>query len=1238
MAGLTGLVLAASLSPAAAASPGGELPAAKSLPAKSGALDPVGVATVTLITGDVVRLTTYRGGRQSAEVLRGPASSRFQTVQRNGHAIVIPDVVLPYVRDGLLDERLFDVTELVAQRYDDRSARSLPLILEYATNPADVAGTRSLLAKPVPAGAQRTRNLPSAGSVAVAVPRDRLSRFWEAVDDDGAKGSTVHTLDQRIRKIWLDSQVTASLDVSVGKIGAPAAWQAGLDGKGVKVAVLDTGVDASHPDLAGQVVESANFSSAPDAHDRYGHGTHVASTVAGSGAASGGKYRGVAPGADLLNVKVLGDNGSGPMSGVIAGMEWAASRAKIVSLSLGDGPTDGTDPASQAVNRLSAAHGTLFVIAAGNSGPTAGTVASPAAADAALTVGAATKTDVMAGFSSRGPRLGDRSVKPEIVAPGVGIVAARAGAPGPDGSRYVGSSGTSMATPHVSGAAALLAQQHPDWTGQQLKSLLTSTAKPLAAGTVYDQGAGGVDLARAVAQRVTASTGVLSMGRFTGPYGDVDPVRRTVTYRNDGDAEVTLDLTVSAKSDSGAVAGAEMLGVSPATVTVPAKGTAEATVTLDPDTGDLGLYSGRLMATARDGKTVLATAVGYEKELLHTLTLNPIARDGKPAGRARTMLWNLDTGAYQSLYQTGQPLKVQVRAGEYSVFGFISTMDEPGATETEVAAIAKPQMTVTRDADLTLDARGAKPVSIHTPKPTEMVSAGHQLYRESGGRSLIVGVGAWDKLFVVPGEPASRGALEYLTTHDLQAPVLTMRIAGPDTALHPKDLTPDWRVTKRLDGRRKLPAVFVGAGRPDDYAGRDVRGKVVLVRHTDGLKIEDQVAAAATAKAALVVVLASGPGVFDPYVDAAVPLPTYGLSQAEGAELLRRLGQGTVTLNLHGTPYSPYRYTVALPYRQVPDGVNHVIDKTNTALQRVSAYAVKPDQIGHYADSVWRPYTWLTLSLIYQRPLPFQQDRYFTANDTQYGPSIYATTPPGDLMVGLYDTFTPGTESRKTWFKGPIGPGTSAVRYPTSRNGDQLLLTFDSLVDAEPDHINGWQGAKTAGRVYRDGTLVAEGKYPIGYFDVGTAQPATYRVELDMTEGRPGWSLSPEAYAAWTFRSARPATPGWTPLPVIQARWDLDLDLGNAAPAGQPFALRLNAATQPAATPVAIRAAKAWVSFNDGGTWRRVPLAGAEGTFTGVAQHPRLSDTTGFASLRYEITDVAGGKLEHTVLRAYALK
>lgn len=199
------------------------------------------------------------------------------------------------------------------------------------------------------------------------------------------------------------------MEASNAQIGTPAAWEAGLTGKGVKVDVLDTGVDLTHPDLTDRVTETKSFVDGQEVADRHGHGTHVSSTVGGSGAASDGKEKGVAPGATLAVGKVLNDQGSGFDSQIIAGMEWAAKdvHAKIISMSLGSSQgSDGTDPMAQAVNTLSKDTDALFVIAAGNAG-CPGSIGSPGAADSALTIGAVDSADRRAAFSGQGPRLGD---------------------------------------------------------------------------------------------------------------------------------------------------------------------------------------------------------------------------------------------------------------------------------------------------------------------------------------------------------------------------------------------------------------------------------------------------------------------------------------------------------------------------------------------------------------------------------------------------------------------------------------------------------------------------------------------------------------------------------------------------------------------------------------------------------------------------------------------------------------
>ena len=304
-----------------------------------------------------------------------------------------------------------------------------------------------------------------------------------------------------VENVWFDEPVHTMMDVSVPHMGADKVWQQlGNQGEGVVVCIIDTGIDSDHPDFAGRIGLTKDFSGKGSVEDGNGHGTHVASTVAGTGAASGGKYKGVAPAASIMVAKVLSDSGGGRMSDVMAGVEWAVQNgADVLNLSLGsDGNSDGKDALSTMVNAAVDA-GKVVVVAAGNAGPGANTVGSPGAAEKPITVGASTDTDGMANFSSRGPTA-DGRVKPDISAPGTKIIAARAtgtamGTPLDD--NYTSAQGTSMATPHVAGLCALILKANPRLTPAQVKGILRDSCIDLKMDPNI-QGQGRVDALAAV--------------------------------------------------------------------------------------------------------------------------------------------------------------------------------------------------------------------------------------------------------------------------------------------------------------------------------------------------------------------------------------------------------------------------------------------------------------------------------------------------------------------------------------------------------------------------------------------------------------------------------------------------------------------------------------------------------------------------------------------------------------------
>ncbi|MFI6880234.1 S8 family peptidase [Streptomyces sp. NPDC050400] len=687
--------------PAGAAAPAGSARAAQQ--------DLTPKRHVTLITGDRVTLNA-KGKPIGLDRAEGRAHIPVQTRIVGGHTYVVPLDAQRLIATGKLDQRLFDVTELSKASYRKSQKSGLKVIVGYrgaaAAAKAEVRDAGDTTVR---------RSLKTLNADAVTTPKDDAAELWDAVTN--GKGATA----AGVSRIWLDGIRRASLDKSVPQIGAPKAWAAGYDGKGVKIAVLDTGVDATHPDLKDQVVEAKNFSTAADATDHFGHGTHVASIAAGTGAKSGGKYKGVAPGAKLISGKVLDDSGYGDDSGILAGMEWAAAQgANVVNLSLGGGDTPEIDPLEAEVNKLSEEKGILFAIAAGNEGPHS--IGSPGSADAALTVGAVDDKDALADFSSTGPRVGDGAIKPDVTAPGVDITAAAAPGSvidqevGQNPAGYLTISGTSMATPHVAGAAAILKQQHPDWTYQELKGALVGSAKGNAKYNPFQQGSGRIQVDQAIKQTVFAEPVSVSFGVAQWPHTDDTAITKKVTYKNTGTADVTLDLAVAATNPKGQAAPAGFFTLGATKVTVPAGGTASVDLTANTKLGGTvdGAYSAYVTATG--GGQAVRTAAAVQREVeSYDVTLKHIGRDGQEAKGYETSLFPL-SGAGDFIDATDPnsgTVKIRLPKGGYFLNEYLA--QDPEDFTKGADWLVQPKLNVTKNTTVTLDARTTKPVDISVP-------------------------------------------------------------------------------------------------------------------------------------------------------------------------------------------------------------------------------------------------------------------------------------------------------------------------------------------------------------------------------------------------------------------------------------------------------------------------------------------------------------------------------------------
>ncbi|MBV9857249.1 MAG: S8 family serine peptidase [Streptosporangiaceae bacterium] len=694
----------------------------------------VSVTEVTLITGDRVRVTSGPGGRESADIDRQYARPGIgyleQSVPGPGRTpdlVVIPTDAVGLIGSGVLDENLFDVSELVRDRYGDAARSTLPLIITYRGGMASSGGMAAARALTAGGDAVVTAALPSIGSAAIAESKRGAARFWSALHH--APQVTRVLLDGPVRPAGGPSGPSAAAVAGVvpttpGAGSAPSAEP----GAGVLVADLDTGYDPGHPDLAGVVAAAKNFTKSKHGiRDEVGHGTWTASIIAGSGAASNGKYQGVAPGARLLVGKVLGDDGTGTESQVIAGMQWAvAQHARIVNMSLGFSAPwicpAGIDPVSQALDSLSASSGTLFVAAAGNNGP--GFLDAPGVAKSALTVGAVDSSGKLAFFSGTGPACGDFAVKPDVTAPGVGVAGALAagtslcpsdGIPGdgPINAFYTRCSGTSASAPYVSGAAAILAQAHPHWSGAQLKAALTSSAAPASGTSAYDQGDGQADITRATKQNAYATPASLT---YLSPWPHLSAAAKTMTYHNAGTSPLTLNLATAVAGPDGKPAPAGMFTVSPSQITVAPGADTSVQVNENPALGITGLYNGWLTAMSPDGTTVLHTAVGAENQpQLETVTFKTIDRDGRPQAdlslaEPSTGLIDLATGKLiLAVVNKAGIVTASVPPGRYDITSVVDTAATRGHPES-LTLIDDPAVTVKRDMTVTLDARRGRPL------------------------------------------------------------------------------------------------------------------------------------------------------------------------------------------------------------------------------------------------------------------------------------------------------------------------------------------------------------------------------------------------------------------------------------------------------------------------------------------------------------------------------------------------
>ena len=398
-------------------------------------------------------------------------------------------------------------------------------------------------------GGHITRRLPLVDGVAAVVPRPNLARLRARADTNITPDSRIAfnaRVDPTPKSPWIQ-RIVRSSDL----------WKKGVEGRGVTVALLDTGVFASSPDLQGpsgpRVIHCEDFSgerlTSSHCQDTFGHGTFMAGLIAGNGAASKGRHVGAAPGANLVSIKVAGFDGSTDISNVLAGIQWAVAHRqrygiRVLNLSLGSDSSQDyrLSPLNLAVERAWKS-GIAAVVSAGNSGPDESTVMKPGDDPYVITVGSSNdegtlpiSDDRIPVFSSRGPTRANGFAKPDVVSPGVHTVSLRSPGSAIDqqfgsvarvGDHYFRGTGTSMSTATVSGVVAQILQAKPGLSPDQVKYRLMSTARPIATTDQTAVGAGLIDAFGAA----TSTTSKRANGGLTpaNGLGNLQPARGSLS-------------------------------------------------------------------------------------------------------------------------------------------------------------------------------------------------------------------------------------------------------------------------------------------------------------------------------------------------------------------------------------------------------------------------------------------------------------------------------------------------------------------------------------------------------------------------------------------------------------------------------------------------------------------------------------------------------------------------------------
>ncbi|MGV9777457.1 PA domain-containing protein [Streptosporangium sp. NPDC003464] len=769
------------------------------------------------------------------------------------------------------------------------------------------------------------------------------------------------------------------------------------------------------------------------------------------------------------------------------------------------------------------------------------------------------------------------------------------------------------------------------------------SAQPTGKASVWHEGAGRVFVPQALAQTVWAEPASLSMGYFPYPQNS-GAATQTLVYRNSGSAAVTLTLAANVKDEKGNAPAPEQFSVGASSVTVPAGGTASVPVIVNPQTGQAGLFGGAIVATGQDGRQARTTVGWYKEPVRMELTVDITNRDGQPAG-GRTTVDIMNVDDKNVYFESGIPVEdgratVRVPAGNYSVLAYVGDYQPGGVFMNRLSSVMDPEVSVTADATVTLDARKAVPITVDADQPTEPTSLAVgqiRLDAHGAGASHMFSLSAGYPIYATPTDPVTIGSFEYYTHTSLRKPPLEAETVKPTTTPIVTDYASG---SDKIDGVVEAAVVDAGLGRPEDFAATDVRGKVALVQR-GAITFVAKVQNALNAGAVAVIIYNNVP---EPLLISVYPdtLLTMTTDLAEGERLRALTKPGPLTVRLTGTPNTPYTYDLVFAETAVPHDLAYRADSTNTVAIDTSYRAFKPNsQVGD-TRHMWRPSTSTSLASLRQHVAPMARAEYVSTGDTTWSqyffPNLAPTQPipmNGTMMSAPVAYRKPGKLS-STWLhavlRGGLQPALSRPEAASAyRKGDLIGINSASYVDNAGHYsIPPAQEDSFSTTLYADGKKLLD-KSNSGYAEVQVPSGRTsYRLVTDARRNQPWWTLSTRQHTEWEFTSS--TTGSATVLPLLDISMvPQQLDELNRA-TKRNTEVTLTVGHQEGSHGAAVKGVRAWWSSDDGATWKPAQMKSKQGVWTAVAKAPKGS---GAISLRAEAWDAAGSRVTEEVTRAY---